>query len=282
MSITINRRDLLKLLTAGVAGGIIGSRKATAVPATATLFSHTTRQYQGTDLSGWEVALGDSLYNCPGEPEVSLADIETIHYGTHSELRANIVPRKIRAHNITFKRFIDDTAFNYFHTCGYKFRLPYIPQPDTGTTLNGQTIEGGLFIWDGITEKLDKGIAFQWLVNPWTTNVLHTWDGTTWIAVGTLDLDTEWHEVMIAVDYQRELTALKIDGTPIPTLFSRTAKVGWATNIAARLQAEIISVDIEGSCNMQAMHKAEFKDWYWFWEPVGNCQTYLPMVTNDN
>ncbi len=282
MSITINRRDLLKLLTAGVAGGVIGSRKATAVPATATLSPDTTRQYQGTDLSGWEVALGDSLYNCPGEPEITLADIKTIHYGTYSELRANIVPRKIRAHNITFKRFIDDTAFNYIHTCGYKFRLPYLPQKDTNSALNGQTIEGGIFVWDGVTEKIDKGIAFQWVINPWASGTINTWNGTGWDAVGSMSLDTTWHEVTMVVDYQRELTALKIDGNPISTIFSRTAKVGWDANIAARLQAEIISVDIEGNCNIQALHKAEFKDWYWYWESARSCQTYLPMVTNDN
>jgi len=277
---SINRRELLELLAAGAVSSVMGWRRATAVPPTATISSTPTRQYAGTDLSGWEVALGDALHACSGEPPVTLADIETIHYGARSELSANIAPRKIMAHNITFKRFIDDMAFHYTHICGYKFRLPYLPQPDAGAALNGQTIEGGLFIWDGITEKLDRGIAFQWLVNPWTANVLNIWDGAAWIAVGSLALDTAWHEVTMAVDYQRELTALKIDGLPIPVSFSRTAKVGWDDNIAARLQAEIISVDISGSCNVQATHKAEFKDWYWYWEPDGSCQTFLPLVTH--
>ena len=276
---SIERRTLLKLLTAGAAGGVIGSLKV-AVPDAATTSPDTTRQYEGANLSGWEVASGDSLYNCSGELAVTLADIETVHQNTYSELKANIAPRKIRAHNITFKRFIDDTALNFIHIGGYKFRLPYLPQPDIGTELNGQTIEGGLFVWDGVMEVLDKGIAFQWVVNPWNLGSINTWDGTGWVEVGTLALDTVWHEVMLVVDYQRELTALKIDGTPIPTHFSRTAKGGWDSNIAARLQAEIISVDIEDACNMQAMHQAEFKDWYWYWEPARSCQTYLPMIRN--
>ncbi|MCA9926973.1 MAG: twin-arginine translocation signal domain-containing protein [Anaerolineales bacterium] len=274
---SIERRTLLKLLTAGAAGGVIGSLKA-AVPDVATTSSDTTRQYEGANLSGWEVTLGDSLYNCSGALAVTLADIETVHQNTYSELKANIAPRKIRAHNITFKRFVDDTALNFVHIGGYKFRLPYLPQPDIGTELNGQTIEGGLFVWDGVMEVLDKGIAFQWVVNPWNPGSINTWDGTGWVEVGTLALDTAWHEVMLVVDYQHELTALKLDGTPIPTLFSRTAKGGWDSNIAARLQAEIISVDIEDACNMQAMHQAEFKDWYW--EPARSCQTYLPMIRN--
>jgi len=87
------------------------------------------------------------------------------------------------------------------------------------------------------------------------------------------------NDLLRVVDYQRELTTLKIDGSPIPTLFSRTTKVGWDTNIAARLQAEIISID-DNSRNIEAMHKAEFKDWYWYWEPAKSCQTYLPMLAN--
>lgn len=175
---SIDRRELIKLLTAGVAGGVIGSLKPTTVPAAETITLVNDPEYQGIDLTDWEIALGDSLYSCPGESTITLDDIETIHHGTKSELRANIVPRKIRSHNITFKRFIDNTAFNYIHNCGYKFCLPYIPQPDTNSVLNGQTIEGGIFVWDGVTDKLDKGIAFQWVINPWASGTINTWNGT--------------------------------------------------------------------------------------------------------
>jgi hypothetical protein len=43
------------------------------------------RVYQAADLQGWEVYLGDGLTGA-----VTTDDIQTIHYGDHSELRANI------------------------------------------------------------------------------------------------------------------------------------------------------------------------------------------------
>jgi hypothetical protein len=30
----------------------------------------------------------------------------------------------------------------------------------------GQTVEGGLFVWDVLQTKLDYGAAFHWIVNP--------------------------------------------------------------------------------------------------------------------
>jgi len=71
----------------------------------------STREYQGTNFTGWDIVVGDGIYAAPGEPPVSLNDIQTIHYSTYSELRANVQRRRIMAHNITFKRIIDEFAF---------------------------------------------------------------------------------------------------------------------------------------------------------------------------
>jgi len=279
--LSINRRDLLKLISAVIAGSFIGERKPTDAQAAPTTAPLSTREYQGPDLSGWEIALGDALYARDGEPPVTLDDIETVHESGYSELRANIQRRIIMAHNITFKRFVDDEAFQFIHTCTYKFRLPYLPLPDISADLNAQTLEGGIFVWDGSETRLDYGIAFQWGLNPWSEfGDMKTWtdtNGGEWVAVGHLTPDTEWHEVRMVVDFRREATALLIDGEHYLTHFTRTPKPEtWGTETAARLQAEIVSIYPEPS-GIRAMHKAEFKDWTWAWERI--YQVFLPLVS---
>jgi len=229
------------------------------------------RQYEGTDLEGWEVVVGDGCYNQATEDPVDEDDIETIDYGTHSELRANMEKRGIMAHNITFKRFIDDDAFDYVHECSYDFRLPYLPSTaNVGT--NAQTLEIAFFIWDGPDTRLDYGMAYQWVLNPWMSEFgdLLCWsdlEGGEWRYIGHLDPDTEWHELELVFDFRRQTTALKIDGNHYPCRFTAITKSpDWGTEIAARLCAEIISLD-PGQSNPGALHRAQFRDWTWTWTP---------------
>ena len=257
----------------------MGKRRSAGSQAATTMLT-PTREYRGSNLLGWEIALGDALYARPGEPSVSLDDVETVHESGYSELQANIHRRVIMAHNITFKRFVDDDAFQFIHTCTYKFRLPYLPQQDANADLNAQTIEGGIFIWDGSGTRLDYGIAFQWILNPWDEfGNVRTWtdtDGCGWVTVDYLTPDTAWHEVKMVVDFYREATALLIDGVHYLTQFTRTPKPEtWGTETAARLQAEIVSIYPEPS-GVRAMHKAQFKDWTWVWERVH--QVFLPLI----
>jgi hypothetical protein len=275
-----NRRNFIKLMGAAVTGyGLVRSQ---AGPVAAS----TQRDYQGADFTGWEVVVGDGLYTVPGEPSVTPDDIETIHYGSYSELRANIQVRDIMAHNITFKRVIDETAFDFVHTCQYMFRLPYLPA--TGNSdLNPQTVEGGLFIWDGGDTRLDYGLAFQWMLNPWGGSDfefgdLRCWtdrnDGS-WERVGYLEPDTAWHTINLVFDFRRETTALLIDGSHFPCQFTATPKAAsWGTETAARLQAEIISIYPEGVGDGR-LHKTHFKDWTWTWMPYSACEMYLPVVS---
>ncbi|MBN1427616.1 MAG: hypothetical protein JXB07_04470 [Anaerolineae bacterium] len=262
----LSRKAFLKTLTFASASAVLG---CTVSPPQVTL-SPTPRTLRGDNLSGWEMALGDARYACPGEPAVSPADIETIHTPGYSELRANIQRRAIMAHNITFKRVIDETALQALHSCRYRFRISQIPLPDITTEFNAQTFEGGLFIWDGHQTRLDYGMAFQWSLNPWDAfGDLRTWTGALWDTVGHIPVDTQWHEVEIDINFQQQTGALLIDDITYSTSLSQTQKSDdWGSEIAARLQAEIVSIYPGASC-MQAMHKAEVKDWFWSWDYAG-------------
>lgn len=268
-----NRRSFLKMAAIGI-GTLVG------ICSTAAL-AQRGRQYQGLDFSGWEVVVGDGIYTAPGEPPVSQNDIATTNYGSYTELTANIQKRRIMAHNITFKRIEDSTAFDFIHTCGYKFKLPYLPSTSS-IDLNAQTLEGGIFIWDGSKTRLDYGAGFQWLLNPYVTDKfgdIQSWteqNGGTWKTVGSLIPDTSWHEVKLLLDCQRQTTSLTIDGNDYPSFFTRTPKPStWGTETAGRFQAEIISID-PGEQESGALHKADFRDWTWNWEPY---RVFLPIIT---
>ncbi len=242
----------------------------------------STRLYQGINFVDWEIVVGDGIYAAPGEMPVNPNDIQTVHYPTYSELRANVQRRRIMAHNITFKRIIDDLALHYVHACGFKFRLPYVPSTDN-LEFNAQTLEGGLFVWDGRGARLDFGLGFQWLLNPWMSNFgeVRAWrdtNGGQWESVGYLKPDTLWHEIRFTIDFRKETTLVKIDDVRYPSCFTAISRPDhWGPEIAARLQAEIVSVYPEPS-GIRAIHKAEFKDWTWAWAFSGNCQVFLPYL----
>lgn len=243
------------------------------------------KQYGGLNLDGWDIAVGDGVYAAPGEPAVSITDIETIHFaGANSELRANTQRRRIMAHNITFRRIIDSHAFDYVHTCGFKWRVPYLPATNN-FDLNAQTVEGGLFIWDGGKTRLDYGVGFQWMLNPWldTFGEIGVWTGNNggqWEKAGYLAPDTQWHEIQFSFDFYQGAVSMKIDGMSYPAYLAATPKPEtWGPETAARLQAEIISIYPEPG-GIRALHKAEFKEWFWVWEPAKPYQVFLPITRN--
>jgi hypothetical protein len=228
---------------------------------------HQPRVYHGQNLSGWILSLGDALYAAPGEAPVVLGDIQTQDNNNHSLLRANVNVRRIMAHNITFKRFIGADAFNYDHHCQYQFRIPYTPSQDN-VGLNPQTVEGGLFIWDGLAS--DIGLAWQWVLNPWQNDygTIMTWggDNVEWQPVGYLRPDTRWHTVQLILNTTSEIAQLRIDGRDYSAPYSVTSKSGFGTEIAARLQAEIISL-FPSESGLGALHEAQFRNWSWRWLP---------------
>jgi hypothetical protein len=275
---TPNRRDFLKTSLASLAGGL-------AVAPVGSLITHlagtTPREYRGGNLADWEVVVGDGIYAASGEPPVSLEDIESQHLDGLTLLRANIRYRRIMAHNITFKRIQDDWAFEFAHTAGFRFRLPYLPTPDR-LDLNAQSLEGCLFVWDGGHTRLDYGAGFQWLLNPWDARFgqVNRWSDTNggeWVPTGYLPPDTEWHSLAIMVDYPTRMTAMWIDDRFYPVGFAATQKPDyWGSQTEARLAAEIISIYPEPG-GLGSLHQAEFKDWFWSWEPSRPLRQFLPL-----
>ena len=259
-----NRRDFLKLSSALLAGGL-ASQKSVAVQADSV---KAPILYQGPSLAGWTVTLGDALYPPGGVDE---SDIGTQHFPGYSEVRANIKRRVIMAHNITYKNITEPNAFNYIHTCSVSFRLPYVPVQDPTATLNGQTVEGGIFIWDGPSTRLDYGMGFQWFVNPWgdgnlPPGALRVWNGKGWIRVGQMAVDTNWHALKMVVDFKRKSTLLLIDNKYQLSRFSKTAKdPSWGNTVDARFQLEGVSIYPEPD-NLKAMHRVQYKNWKWLWD----------------
>ncbi|MDZ8120496.1 hypothetical protein [Pontiella agarivorans] len=227
----------------------------------------STNRHSGVNLAGWTTALGDGIYAPDGVSAVTTNDIETTHFAEYSELEANGSQRRIMAHHILLNRIYDDTAANFVHDCGYSFRLPYLPAT-TNPVLNAQTLEGGLFIWNG-EEQLDYGGAFQWILNPWTDEFgdVQVWTGfgtNEWVTVGFLEPDTDWHDVRMQIDFQTQRASLSIDGNLFPFVFTATPKKGWDPESAARLQVEIVST-YPGASGF--VHRAQVKDWFWNWNP---------------
>lgn len=261
----MNRRDFI-VLGATTVGATIAHHSAPTAQAL------TNQIYNGIDMSDWEVALGDALFSSNNQLPVAPTDIQSLSMGTHTELQCNRFNQGIMAHNITYKRLIDEQALAYRHLAGYQFRLPYLPSTSNGD-LNAQTVEGGLFIWDGAQTRLDYGLAFQWVLNPWMSSFGDVWcwsstNGGQWVPSGYLKPDTEWHQLDLVFDYQTQATSLKLDGQTFLTSFTFTPKPdSWGTETAARLQAEIISIWPGWEASYAPMHKAEFKNWYWQWKP---------------
>lgn len=274
----VSRRTFIGLSAGLAAGSILSGRSLEATENGSSRLSQ--ERYGGSDLSGWTTVVGDGVYAAPGEPPVTDEDIETVHLGTHSELRANTLARRIMAHNLTFLRIDDPAAFDFLHIAGYRFRLP---SDLFSPSLEAQTLEGGLAIWDGAQTRLDYHVFFQWRLNRHVDSYreIATWvvagDGS-WQPVGHLEPDDQWHDVQVIMDFRRKTAALTIDAVPFPTCVAGTPKPDWwGPEISARLHAEIISI-YPGPTGQGKLHKAHFKDWYWLWQPYDSCRIHLPLV----
>lgn len=220
----------------------------------------------GKNLDGWKLKLGDVIASYGNEPEVDLTDLKTVNKLEYSVVHANIKKRHIKAHNITHSLDINENNLTAIHASRYQFRLPFVPKADPNSPVNGETIEGGFFVWDGKTTRRDYGVAFQWVINPWDPRFgnINSWKGDAgWEKNGKLALDTEWHEVWMVVDCKLKTASLVIDGMPIPCYFSTTKKSKcWGNTIDARLQAEVVSIN-PGPSKLKVPHRAEFRKWSW-------------------
>ena len=220
----------------------------------------------GNNLEGWTLVVGDGNYHAPGVDSVNIADISSPDTPNYSILKANIQKRRIMAHNITYTKETNPITMNCLHQAEYKFKLPYTIAT-SNTDFNGQTVEGGLFVWDGSNTELDHGLAFQWVINPWDPNykALRYWDGSNWLPLGVLEPDTEYHTVKFELDIPAATAYITIDNTQFSlNVYSTTPKTGWSTITEARFQAETISIFPAPTGNVPTQ-EVYFKDWNWQW-----------------
>lgn len=223
----------------------------------------------GSNLNNWLTIVGDGNYNAPGEAPVSLSDMSRVDKTNRSILKANTHNRRIMAHNLTYHKIVDSSAMTSVHEAEYKFKLPYVIST-ANTDFNGQTVEGGLFVWDGPDTQLDYGLAFQWIINPWDSNykAIMYWDGIAWQSLGTLEPDTSYHTIKFSLDIPNETAYLTVDGVGFTqNIFSSTTKTGWSSIIEARFQAETISI-YPPATGPVPKQKVNFKDWQWEWFTV--------------
>jgi hypothetical protein len=236
------------------------------------------RRYAGTDLAGWQVLVGDAAR--VGQPAVEQADIETLHFSSHSDVRANIRSRAdVMVHNLTFEKFIDPRAFDYIHICQYQFRVPYMPTT-ANTTQNAQTIEGNIQLWDGQVRQRMHTVAFQWVINPFAGNAgaVQCWTGRGWQEVWSLPIDTAWHTMRMLLDPRHEACDLTLDGVHIPSCYVIEPKANFGADISAALAAEAVSIDPGALYTGGKQHTAQFRDWSWEWEPAAIYQVALPLA----
>lgn len=83
-----------------------------------------------------------------------------------SEVRTNLQKRQVMAHNVAYRHEHDNRAFDFVHIFTGEFRLPLLMPSVENVEENAQTVEAGLFVWDGLETRLDYGAAFQWGLNP--------------------------------------------------------------------------------------------------------------------
>ncbi len=259
----MDRRRFLATSAAALGGALttgVGPALAqTSDPASAGLLS-------GTDLSGWTTVVGDGIFAKPGHPAVSQSDVLTRDLGTHSELIANVYERGIMAHNIAFKRLIEDSLLQEIHRCSYEFRLTSMPNV-ADFRANGQTVEGGFFIWDGSATRRDYGLGFQWVINPWDPDFgsVRKWSmaNSGWQKSTFAQPDLEWHRVDLVVDGPRNQATVAFDGVAADTAYTRRKKPDyWGNETAARLQVETISLD-PGAANTGPANTIEVRNWSW-------------------
>lgn len=236
------------------------------------------RKLSGRNLDGWETVVGDGVFAATGQRAVNGTDIGADHFSRYSKLSANSNERGVMAHNITYHRVIDGAALLMMHDASFEFRIPFVPSTSGGAH-NAQTFEGGLFIWDGRNDRLDYGLAFQWVLNPWAPEfgAIRAWtptpDGPAWSQISRLEPDDSWHSVWFGYDHATGSTGLAIDGRMMPVSLTETSKAdSWGTDIEARLQAEIISI-YPGEADNAPSHVAEVRDWSWDWTPNARKKT---------
>lgn len=232
-----------------------------------------TTSLSGPNLSGWTSVIGDGVYVAPGESALADRDIQNDQYDDATVMKANVDRKRAMVHNISFLRSQGGNALRATHRAGYSFRLLALPNEDD-PDMAGQTVEGGLFVWDGAETQLDYGAAFQWIVNPKSPDYgkVFAWRATPegvreWRAVGTLTPDTAWHRVDVVVSPASGAATLSIDNGSVfvSDALAREREPGFGGDVTSRLQVEIISADPPPGNVARKYHVVAVRDWSWTW-----------------
>lgn len=260
---SLSRRYALRMAAAGAGATLVGS----AWPANAAHAAESEAE-GGRDLSGWDMAVGDGIWTGPGQAPVSIEDLELAHGGDHSRLIANRHERGVMAHAIAYRRRSNLPSLDGVHAARVEFRLPDVPTT-SNLDYNAQTIELGLFVWDGDDTRLDHGLAIQWVLNPWVEEFgqIRAWsmtdDGPTWLPVGRAQPDTAWHRVDVRYRPGSSTARVTLDGTPVEIAETLTPKpANWGPGIGGRFQVELVSI-WPGENPRVPAHSAEFRNWLW-------------------
>lgn len=232
-------------------------------------------QFAGASLAGWRTVLGDARHTAAGLAQVNGDDVVTTHENDHSTLIANRHGRGVMAHNTTYYRRVDDHALNTIHTASAEFRTPVTPQAISGLP-NGQTVEMALFVWDGQGSRRDIGLAFQWMINPWSEyfGAVRTWTSaganSNWSTepVTYLDPTDAWQRVEMELHPGERTASLLLNGEPVQAQCTETQKpANWAYKTAAAVSLELISI-WPGDRVEAPTTSVECRDWTWDWTPA--------------
>ncbi|MFI7599046.1 hypothetical protein, partial [Actinoplanes sp. NPDC049681] len=262
------QRRFASLLGTAVAAGVA----ATVGLGSPAMASPAETVGSGADLSGWVTTIGGGTFAAAGQAAVTSADVAADNRRDYTSLRANVGHRGVMADALAYKRMSGATMMNVIHRAGYSFQLPSVPSM-AGGARNAQTVEGGLFVWDGAKSKADHGTAFQWVLNPWVSNFgqLRVWsdaNGGSWVPAGYLKPDTAWHTVTFQVDPVAQKVQVTVDGVALSAPYTRLPKAGWGTDVSARLQVEAISLWPGSAATSAPEHEVLVKDWNWTQEVV--------------
>lgn len=232
-------------------------------------------QFSGASLAGWRTVLGDARHTAAGLAQVNGDDVVTTHGDDRSTLVANQHGRGVMAHNTTYFRRVDDHALNTIHRASAEFRTPVTPQPISGLA-NGQTVEMALFVWDGKGSRCDIGLAFQWMINPWSEyfGAVRTWtsEGTksNWSVdpITSLAPTDTWQRVEMELHPTERKATLLLNGEPVHAQCTETKKPdNWAYKTAAAVSLELISI-WPGDRVEAPTTSVECRNWSWDWTPA--------------
>ncbi len=253
--------------------GAAGVAAAVGIPLAVNKFSDTTASApieplldSGADLAGWVTTLGDTSQTAP-DRRPRRTDVARLDHGSHSELVANTQARGVMAQAHASKRFSVLPTAAERHDAIIEFRLPDRAPTGRGNNV-GQAIEAGLFVQDPDDRAVDRGVAIQWVLNPWVETYgdvrmcAETNRGIEWRTVAHLEPDNEWHTFAMCFAPGSRRTRVKLDGQVLPADKAIAVRHDVGGNFQGRLQVKTQSV-WPGNHQSMPPFRAEFRNWRW-------------------